>query len=146
VDGVAAQARVGAVMDGNACGAVAGDIAALQFQASLADVHGIPGHLAARLSQGQVGNPANVGAEHHHVGIAGVDLNVGDWAVAEDFQRLVDDQTLGVEAGPDQDAVAGSGRLDGLADGGEIGPVEGIDYMGRRLCLDSAADRGGLRG
>ena len=142
VDGVAAQARVSSVVDTDAREALAGDVAAFQLQPTLRDVHGVPLALAASLAQGQVRDPADVGLEQHRIGAAGLDFDVGDRAVSEDLQRLVDHQALLVQPRPHQDAIPRPRRRDGLADRAEIPPLIGVHYVGRRLGSSCHPGRG----
>jgi hypothetical protein len=131
-DAVAAQPRVGAVADGDTRQALAGDVAALQLQPPLGTVHPVPLALAADLAKRQVGHPADAGLKHQCIGVAGLDLDVGDWAVPQDLQGLVDHQPFLVEPRSHQDAVTRPGRLYSRADAGEVAPLVGVHWMSSR--------------
>ena len=69
---------------------MARDVAAFQLQAPLDDVHTEAILFAADLAKSQVGDPADVGLEQQHAGVAGLHCDVLDWAVPQYLQWLVD--------------------------------------------------------
>src|SRR5581483_6911159 len=121
VDLVVAQVRVGRVVDGDAGVAGVHNVAALQHQPPLGDVHAVRPDGRVDLAQGQVGDSPEVGLEQNHAGAADLDDDVFGVAVAEYLQRLVDGQPLLlVQAGPHHDAPARLGRPQRLLDRGEV--------------------------
>src|SRR5262245_4340459 len=103
VNAVAAQAWIGAVVYRDARKALTADITFLEIESALRDIHAEP-LTAAILSKCQIDDSAHVRLKEDRILPGGFDHDVASVAVADDFDGLVDDDALSVEAGPNQDS------------------------------------------
>ena len=100
-------------MDRNAGEALAGDVAAFEIEPTLSDIDAIPVP-ATRLPQCQISDAGNVRLKRDGVFSVCLDHHLARFAVANDLDRLIDDDAFPVNPGTDQYAITWVGRLQGI--------------------------------
>src|SRR6202008_1654871 len=132
VDAVAPEAGVRPAMDGPRRQPRARDVAVLELQTPLGDVHAdevVPADLLER----EVADPADVGPEDERALPADTHDDVLEGALPDDLERLVDREALLVQPAAHEDARARARGLDRFADRRVVAVAPGVDGQRGRL-------------